>query len=312
MIPLISRRMQIETGDDEFSQNSLYLDHDEVTTETVKYRFCIRPRISTHSGNFYFLTASFLYLINGIMDLANQIELKNTDDDDDDLYADDKVDDDDVDPLIDLGNGFIYVTPYQMIYTAAAFFFVLNAIVDWKSAEFDDDFDLDTHDESSCLDNIWGRNGRLSLEKCVAFLLGCGAVFDMLAAIFVETYDFESSLLGFFAACFFLCEAIVAITIRYFPSILYFEYRNFSIRSVATNTSAFSISSFSTDTGNIKKNLSFVGDILFFIGSLIDFLIGCLEFSPIASKTVTLAGWEITSDILWLIDAMLYILKDSL
>jgi len=133
-----------------------------------------------------------------------------------------------------------------------------------------------------------------SLEEMVALVFMSAAIVDTTGALFSDSFEISSNVLSNIANHLYLLEAILAICGH--------KCYNFAYDDNSSSSSG----SFDNKIYSLKQ----LGDFLFLLGSLIDVITGYCFMMPRYEASITLNVWGLVSDVLWLLDPLLYITAD--
>lgn len=165
---------------------------------------------------------------------------------------------------------------YKLISSLGALMYLTNALVDGRVA----------FAEIIGQEGAVGRFGGTSpkLEVAAAITFGVAALCDLLSEL---VWNDDNAWFGYFAGC-------AAVNIYLVNALLVLSARRPTFKS-------------------LPQTLMSAGDILFFIGSIIDVLISLID-NPKAplSRGIKIAWSSFTSATLWFIDSLLYMLADHL
>jgi hypothetical protein len=221
-------------------------------------------------SNLLFLFGSICYTILSILDLEWE---SNDDSAQDDVTNDDGQEEEEEDTSGYLSTVFSF---YVYISLIGASLFVLNALVDMSQCFFL---------QKSNFKKAFCHQEFLACASS-ALLFGCAAMLDLMNSISVNVfsrYGDDAGYMNIVSAHLYLMSAICAMM----------------------NTNTISIYS------GTHEMLNVAGDIMFMVGSLIDVIISYISDPDIvASNQHILLRLGMLSSVLWVIDALFYLVAD--
>ena len=274
--------------------------HNEITYK-LKWRSCT-----------FFLLGGLFYTLQSVLDIVDIKYYEEMDDDDGD--GDDAF-------YLDLTDT-ISIPMYSLVYGSAALSYVISAFIDFtlismysknKSSSIPKEI-LSTNDgsiedvrkssiTSLSKSSVTKRVKSVNSNMLSVLFFGIAAFIDLIAAFIYLPYPYQSDLLSGIACPIYFLEAIFAVCGR------------FSRPKDATHyddDSTYSSSESSTHEHEMVYCLDTIGDILFLVGAIIDVVIGYYYLIPKYDDSMSLAYWSLGSNILWLIDGILYMSAEVL
>jgi len=284
----------------------------------------------------YFLLGGLLYTVAGVWDVVESMRYNSSEDEDDDC---DEDCDDEV--YISVG-GMGSFSLYLAVYTTAALFYVLNALVDFQIARKTKEesvmsagspADLSQNHEPASGINSPVANPASSPTKTMVFLTMPSSPRSPPRS---PPRSWKHSVSGSKAYLFHLEESVAVI----FGTAALFDLLSALLSDAAPESSSL-ISSVSchlylfeavvalfgrrllkipplhdqADDGSQDPSSTLVylnqyGDFLFLLGSLIDVATSYCYVLPSIQDSLQLSCWNLASSFLWLVDALLYLAAD--